>query len=130
MADFDGFLTTMSGLRYRILTPSIEEPPGPSDTVTVHYRGWLEDESEFDSSYARNEPATFVLRDVIAGWTEGLQLIGAGGRIQFEVPARLGYGDEGVEGVIPPGATLYFEVELLDVVHAQPGVGSRNSGNG
>jgi FKBP-type peptidyl-prolyl cis-trans isomerase len=118
MADFDGFLSTMSGLRYKILTPSVEEPPGPNDTVTVYYRGWLKDGSEFDSSYARNEPATFALKDVIPGWTEGLQLIGPGGRIQFQIPARLGYGEEGAEGVIPPNATLYFEVELLEVVHA------------
>lgn len=116
MADSDGFLMTMSGLRYKILVPATKEPPAPTDTVTVHYRGWLDDGTEFDSSYSRNEPTSFPLNGVIAGWTEGLQLIGPGGTIELEIPPHLGYGEAGAGGVIPANATLHFHVELLDAV--------------
>lgn len=81
----------------------------------VHYRGWLDDGTEFDSSYKRNKPATFPLKGVVAGWTEGLQLIAKGGKIELEVPSYLGYGASGHPPTIPGGATLHFEIKLLDV---------------
>jgi FKBP-type peptidyl-prolyl cis-trans isomerase len=84
----------------------------------VHYLGTLIDGTEFDSSYKRGEPATFPLDGVIPGWTEGLQLVQEGGKVQLAIPAALAYGDRGAGGVIPPGATLLFDVELLQVAPA------------
>jgi len=89
--------------------------PTAADTVTVHYRGWLDDGKEFDSSYERSMPATFGLGGVIKGWTEGLQLIGVGGMLELEIPSELGYGPRGQGGTIPPDATLHFIVELLKI---------------
>ena len=83
------FTKTDSGLEYRILRKSDGAKPKATDRVTVHYRGWLDDESEFDSSYKRDKPATFPLNRVIAGWTEGLQLIGEGGMIELKIPPEL-----------------------------------------
>lgn len=108
------FQATHSGLRYRVLRKSDGRKPTASDTVTVHYRGWLDDGKEFDSSYDRGKPATFPLNGVVAGWTEGMQLIGEGGMIELWVPGRLGYGTQG-SGNIPPNATLHFVVELVRV---------------
>ena len=115
--------TTDSGLKYRVLTEGPGPKPAPTDTVRVHYRGWLPDAAdpskgtEFDSSIARGEPAVFPLNRVIPGWTEGLQLIGEGGKIELEIPSELGYGANGTpDGSIPPNATLRFEVELLGPV--------------
>ncbi|GAB4153787.1 MAG: hypothetical protein Tsb009_30230 [Planctomycetaceae bacterium] len=109
------FTQTESGLKYRILRNSDGEKPTASHTVTVHYRGWLDDETEFDSSYKRGEPISFPLGGVISGWTEGMQLVGAGGMIELTIPPELGYGQQGAGGVIPPNATLHFLVELIDV---------------
>ncbi|TWU33400.1 FKBP-type peptidyl-prolyl cis-trans isomerase [Novipirellula artificiosorum] len=108
------FTTTESGLKYRILRKSDGPKPKATDQVVVDYAGWLDDGSEFDSSYSRREPATFQLNGVVAGWTEGVQLIGEKGMIELEIPPELGYGDQGT-GRIPPGATLHFKIELLDI---------------
>lgn len=114
--DPTAFQSTLSGLRYRILREGDGPMPTVRDRVTVHYRGWLDDGSEFDSSYKRGQPAKFPLSQVVPGWTEGLQLVGEGGKIELEIPAELGYGKQGTpDGSIPPGATLHFEVELLNV---------------
>ncbi|QDU62620.1 putative FKBP-type peptidyl-prolyl cis-trans isomerase [Planctomycetes bacterium Pan216] len=109
------FKETESGLKYRLLKESDGKKPTAEDSVTVHYRGWLDDGTEFDSSYKRNEPTSFPLNRVIKGWTEGLQLVGEGGKIELEIPPDLGYGARGAPGAIPPNATLHFEVELIKV---------------
>lgn len=110
------FTTTDSGLKYRILRASDGEKPTARATVTVHYRGWLDDGTEFDSSYARGESISFPLNGVIAGWTEGMQLVGKGGMIELEIPSNLGYGPRGGGGgIIPPDATLHFIVELIEI---------------
>jgi len=109
------FTTTASGLKYRILRKSDGPKPSPSDTVKVHYSGWLDNTTEFDSSYGRGQPATFPLSQVVPGWTEGLQLVGEGGMIELEVPSHLGYGAAGMPPRIPPHATLHFKVELLEI---------------
>lgn len=102
------------GLRYEIVQAGAGAYPKPEDTVKVHYTGKLLDGSVFDSSVERNEPAVFPLKEVIPGWTEGIQKINKGGKIMLYVPPHLGYGDSG-NGRIPPGATLIFEVELIDI---------------
>ena len=109
------FTTTPSGLKYRILRNSTKRKPRGSNKVTVHYKGWLDDGKEFDSSYKRGEPTSFGLDQVVKGWTEGLQLIGTGGMIELEIPYQLAYGEMGRPGSIPPKATLHFIVELLEV---------------
>jgi FKBP-type peptidyl-prolyl cis-trans isomerase FkpA len=109
------FRATASGLRYRILRRGNGTFPSAYDRVRVSYRGWLSDGTVFDSSYERGKPATFMLSDVVPGWTEGLQLVSKGGKIELEIPSRLGYGAEGKPPVIPPGATLKFIVELHDI---------------
>jgi FKBP-type peptidyl-prolyl cis-trans isomerase len=103
--------TTASGLQYKILKPGAGKAPKPTDEVTVNYRGTLINGNEFDSSYEGGEPATFQLNGVIKGWTEGLQLIKEGGKIQLFIPPALAYGDRG------PMAhrTLIFDVELISV---------------
>jgi FKBP-type peptidyl-prolyl cis-trans isomerase len=103
-----------SGLRYEILKPGDGPFPKPSETVKVNYTGTLVNGTVFDSSVQRGQPAEFPLDQVIAGWTEGLQKINKGGKIKLYVPPDLAYGDEGRPG-IPPGSTLTFEVELLDI---------------
>ena len=109
------FQVTTSGLRYRVLRAGNGRKPQATDSVTVQYRGWLDDGTEFDSSYDRPAPASFRLNQkVIAGWTEGMQLADEGGMIELWIPARLGYGREG-SGRVPPNATLHFVVELLKV---------------
>ena len=105
---------TPSGLRYEILKPGTGPSPKAADTVKVHYTGTLVDGTVFDSSVQRGEPVEFALGEVIPGWTEGLQKTNKGGKIKLYVPSQLGYGDDG-KGSIPPGATLVFEVELLDI---------------
>lgn len=109
------FTGTPSGLKYRILRKSSGPKPGPTDRVKVHYRGWLDDGKEFDSSYNRGEPIDFGLNQVVKGWGEGLQFVGKGGMIELEIPGHLGYGPAGNRG-IPPNATLHFVVELLDIL--------------
>jgi FKBP-type peptidyl-prolyl cis-trans isomerase len=107
--------TTSSGLQYKVLTEGSGKKPKATETVTVHYRGTLIDGTEFDSSYKRGEPISFGLNRVIAGWTEGLQLMPTGSKYEFYIPYNLAYGERGAGGVIPPYAMLIFEVELLAV---------------
>jgi FKBP-type peptidyl-prolyl cis-trans isomerase len=109
----EGVTTLPSGLQYKVLTEGTGPKPTASDTVTVHYRGTLIDGTEFDSSYSRNEPATFPVGRVIKGWTEGLQLMGEGSKWELYVPPDLGYGPQGAGARIPPQSALVFEVELI-----------------
>jgi peptidylprolyl isomerase len=108
------FTTTDTGLKYRITREGTGAKPAVTGAVEVHYEGKLADGTEFDSSYKRQRPAEFGLQDVVAGWTEGLQLVAKGGQIDLIIPSELGYGPSG-GGPIPPDATLYFTVELLDI---------------
>jgi FKBP-type peptidyl-prolyl cis-trans isomerase FkpA len=110
-----GAVTSPSGLVYRDLTPGTGASPQAADTVKVHYRGTLTDGTEFDSSYKRNEPAQFPLNGVIPCWTEGVQKMKVGGKAQLVCPSKIAYGDAGHPPVIPGGATLVFEIELLDI---------------
>jgi FKBP-type peptidyl-prolyl cis-trans isomerase FkpA len=103
-------------LQYIILNPGEGRSPKATDTVRVNYRGTLLNGTEFDSSYKRNEPIEFPLNAVIKGWTEGLQLIKEGGKIQLFIPSNLAYGPRGAGGVIGPDETLIFDVELLKVL--------------
>jgi peptidylprolyl isomerase len=114
-ASKEGVKQTASGLQYKILEPGNDTKPKPTDSVTVHYRGTLINGTEFDSSFKRNMPATFPLNGVIPGWTEGLQLIGVGGKAQLFIPPGLAYGERGAGNVIPPNSALIFEVELLKI---------------
>jgi FKBP-type peptidyl-prolyl cis-trans isomerase FkpA len=109
------FTTTRSGLQYRVLRHSDGKKPLARNTVTVNYRGWLDNGREFDSSYKRGEPISFPLGGVIAGWTEGMQLVGNGGMIELWIPSDLGYGAKGSPPSVPPNADLHFIVELLAV---------------
>jgi len=103
-------------LQYEEVTAAEGDKPGIDDTVKVHYVGTLEDGTEFDSSVARGEPAQFPLKGVIPGWTEGLQLMSVGSKYRFVIPSDLAYGDRGAGPKIGPGATLIFDVELLEIV--------------
>ena len=114
-----GVVTTASGLQYQVLRQGVGPKPGRSDTVLVNYEGRLIDKTVFDSSYQRNQPAAFPLENVIPGWTEGVQLMPAGSKYRFVVPPSLGYGARGAGGVIPPGAVLEFDIELLAIRPAQ-----------
>lgn len=111
----DGVQETESGLQYKIIDSGDDIKPAAEDMVTVHYTGTTIDGGEFDSSRTRGAPATFALQSVIAGWTEGLQLIGQGGRVMLFIPADLAYGDRSPSTKIRPGATLVFDVELIAV---------------
>ena len=108
-------VTTPSGLRYVEIVEGSGRAPAKGDTVSVHYTGRLEDGKKFDSSHDRRQPLEFALGggQVIAGWDEGLSTMKVGGKRKLIIPAHLGYGDRGAGGVIPPRATLVFEVELL-----------------
>lgn len=108
-------ITTASGLQYEVLTEGTGPKPKATDTVTVHYKGTLTNGKVFDSSYDRGEPISFPLDRVIKGWTEGLQLMSVGSKYRLTIPSQLGYGAAGAGGVIPPNATLVFEVELLKI---------------
>jgi FKBP-type peptidyl-prolyl cis-trans isomerase FkpA len=108
------FTETASGLKYRILRKGEGDAPRATDEVVVDYQGWLDDDKIFDSSYQRGEPASFPLNAVVAGWTEGLQLVKTGGMIELVIPPELAYGNRGRPG-IPPNSTLNFLVELLEV---------------
>ena len=108
------FTSTRSGLYYRILRKSKGRKPRSYDTVLAHYRGWLDNGKQFDSSYDRGEPSEFTLKNVVPGWTEGLQLIGEGGMIELEVPPGLGYGAQPKPG-IPPNSPLHFIIELIEI---------------
>jgi FKBP-type peptidyl-prolyl cis-trans isomerase len=111
----EGVKTTASGLQYEIINQGSGASPAATDIVKVHYQGTLIDGTEFDSSYRRNEPASFPLNRVIPGWTEGLQLMKKGAKYRFFVPYDLGYGEKGAEPDIPPYSTLIFEVELIEI---------------
>ena len=109
------FTTTDSGLNYIILRAGDGAKPTARQSVEVHYHGWLDNKNVFDSSYKRGESISFPLNRVIAGWTEGMQLVGKGGMIELEIPPKLGYGAQGAGAAVPPNATLHFLVELIDV---------------
>jgi len=115
--DEKDYITTASGLKYYDLVEGAGETPKTGQTVVVHYTGWLQDGTQFDSSLDRGEPFSFQLGTggVIPGWDEGLATMKVGGKRQLVIPPELGYGDAGAGGTIPPGATLIFEVELLSI---------------
>ena len=110
-----GAVVTASGLVYRSLKDGTGASPQASDKVKVHYRGTFPDGKEFDSSYKRNEAIEFPLNGVIPCWTEGVQRMKVGGKAKLTCPASIAYGERGAGGVIPPNATLLFEVELLAI---------------
>jgi len=110
-----GAVVTSSGLVYRALKEGTGASPTAADSVKVHYKGTFPDGREFDSSYKRNEPIDFPLRGVIPCWTEGVQKMKVGGKAKLTCPAAIAYGARGAGGVIPPNATLLFEVELLAI---------------
>ena len=112
----EGVVTTKSGLQYKVLQEGKGKQPTAKDTVMCHYEGFLIDGTVFDSSVQRGEPATFPLQQVIAGWTEGLQLMKEGAKYRFFIPYRLGYGEGGAGASIPPFAALVFDVELIQVM--------------
>jgi len=111
----ESVITTASGLVFKLIKPGKGPSPTASDTVKVHYRGTLMDGKEFDSSYKRGQPLDFPLNGVIKCWTEGVQRLQVGGKAQLTCPPAIAYGERGVGGVIPPNATLQFEVELLGI---------------
>jgi len=114
-----GAVTTASGLSYTDLVKGSGAAPTSGKNVTVHYTGWLEDGKKFDSSVDRGQPFVFRIGagEVIPGWDEGVMTMRVGGKRKLVIPAQLGYGAAGAAGVIPPNATLIFEVELLDVAN-------------
>ena len=112
----EGVFTTKSGLQYEVLHEGEGRSPKASDRVRCHYEGRLINGEVFDSSYKRNEPADFGLNQVIAGWTEGVQLMKEGSKFRFFIPYLLGYGEQGAGSSIPPYATLIFDVELIKVL--------------
>jgi FKBP-type peptidyl-prolyl cis-trans isomerase FklB len=112
-----GVVALPNGMLYEVLQEGVPDgmKPAASDTVVVHYAGTLVDGTEFDNSYKRGEPATFPLNGVIRGWTEILQLMTKGAKWKVYIPSSLGYGDRGAPGAIPPGASLVFEINLLEI---------------
>ena len=112
----DGVVVLPSGLQYTVLTEGTGAQPKATDQVKCHYEGRLIDETVFDSSYQRGEPAVFPLDGVIAGWTEGVQLMKEGAKYRFFIPYNLAYGERGAGNSIPPYAALVFDVELIKVM--------------
>jgi FKBP-type peptidyl-prolyl cis-trans isomerase FkpA len=112
-----GAVVSPSGLVYLSLKEGTGSSPTATDTVKVHYKGILPDGKEFDSSYKRGQPTEFPLNRVIKCWTEGVQRMKPGGKARLTCPPAIAYGERGAGGVIPPNATLQFEVELLEVRH-------------
>ena len=110
-----GVKTTASGVQYKVITAGKGKQPTAEDTVTVNYRGTLIDGTEFDSSYKRNQPATFPVKGVIPGWTEALQLMKEGSKWMLVIPSSLAYAERGAGNMIGPNSTLIFEVELLSI---------------
>lgn len=115
-AEKEGVVVLPSGLQYQVLKEGNGKKPSATDQVKCHYEGTLIDGTIFDSSYQRNEPATFGLNQVIAGWTEGVQLMSEGAKYRFFIPYNLAYGERGAGAQIPPFAALVFDVELLKVL--------------
>jgi FKBP-type peptidyl-prolyl cis-trans isomerase len=115
MPSGDAVQSTASGLKYSVVAEGSGKAPKATDTVTVHYSGWLTNGAPFDSSHKRGQPASFPLNRVIGGWTEGLQLMKEGGQSVFVIPPALGYGSRGAPPTIGPDATLVFHVELIKV---------------
>ncbi len=111
-----GVVTQPSGLQYQVLREGNGRRPKATDKVKCHYEGFLVDGTLFDSSVQRGEPAVFGLQQVIAGWTEGLQLMQEGAKYRFFIPYLLAYGEGGAGAAIPPYATLVFDVELIEVL--------------
>lgn len=111
----EGVMTTASGLQYKVIRQGDGAKPAADAEVEVHYKGTLIDGKVFDSSYDRGESISFFLNQVIPGWQEGVQLMPIGSKYEFYIPYELGYGARGASGVIPPYATLIFEVELLKI---------------
>jgi FKBP-type peptidyl-prolyl cis-trans isomerase FkpA len=111
----EGAVVTSTGLVYRAVKEGGGAQPGAADTVKVHYKGTFPDGKEFDSSYSRGTPIEFPLSRVIPCWTEGVQLMKVGGKAKLTCPSAIAYGPRGAGGVIPPNATLVFEVELLGI---------------
>mgnify|MGYP000873388500 FL=1 len=111
----EGIITLPSGLQYQVLKEGNGKKPSATDQVVCHYEGTLIDGTVFDSSYQRNQPATFGLNQVIPGWTEGVQLMQEGAKYRFFIPYKLAYGERGAGAQIPPFATLVFDVELIEV---------------
>ncbi|WP_028897138.1 FKBP-type peptidyl-prolyl cis-trans isomerase [Prevotella sp. HUN102] len=112
----DGVTVLPSGLQYEVISEGNGKKPGATDKVKCHYEGTLIDGTKFDSSYDRGEPAVFGLNQVIAGWTEGVQLMGEGAKYRFFIPYNLAYGERGAGASIPPFAALVFIVELIEVL--------------
>jgi FKBP-type peptidyl-prolyl cis-trans isomerase FklB len=112
----EGFTVLPSGLKYKVLVAGTGgDPPKATDQVKTHYVGTLLDGTEFDNSRKRGEPATFPLNGVIKGWTEALQLMNVGSKWLVHIPPELAYGEQGAGGIVPPNATLVFEIELIAV---------------
>ena len=111
----EGVITLPDGLQYRVLKAGTGKTPTDDDTVTVHYRGTLTDQTEFDSSYRRGQPATFPVKGIILGWREALKLMKEGAKWEIFIPPDLAYGESGAGGQIGPNATLIFEVELISI---------------
>ncbi|MBQ8838684.1 MAG: FKBP-type peptidyl-prolyl cis-trans isomerase [Bacteroidales bacterium] len=115
-AEKEGVKVLPSGLQYKVLNEGTGKKPKAADKVKCHYEGTFLNGAKFDSSYDRNEPAVFGLNQVIAGWTEGLQLMSEGSKYELYIPYNLAYGENGAPGAIPPYATLKFVVELIEVL--------------
>ncbi len=111
----EGITKTASGLQYEVLQEGTGPKPGPTSTVEVHYEGRLINGKVLDSSYQRKETISFPLNRVIAGWTEGLQLMATGSKYRLYIPSELGYGARGAGGDIPPHSALIFDVELISI---------------
>ncbi len=111
----EGVKTLSSGLQYKVIKEGTGQTPKSTDTVTTNYRGTLIDDTEFDSSYRRGQPAKFPVNGVIAGWTEALQLMKVGSTWQLFIPSNLAYGERGAGNIIGPNATLIFDVELISI---------------
>ena len=125
----EGVVTTESGLQYKVVTAAgSDQKPTAEDTVVVHYKGTLLNGEEFDSSYSRNQPATFGVTNVIPGWTEALQLMSVGDKFELYIPSELAYGAGGAGQKIGPHAALVFEVELLEIVDPNGRQSAENAG--